>query len=91
MNFPPLVSYHFYSSTGKVITVYDKYKLPDKTPYIIKVMEDLTPRVCITTIQIPNTDIFDVLVSDDTRDENWINKTNFMILAMLRLANKERR
>ena len=92
MDFPPMISYHFYGSNGRILTVYDKNKVPnDKTPYIIKVMEDLTPKVCVITIQIANTEIFDVLISDDTRDENWTNKINFFTMAMLRLANKERR
>lgn len=90
MNLPPLLSYHWFDSKGRLKTVFDKNKIPIKTPYVIKVMEDLNKYICIHTVQIPNTDIFDVLVTDDNKNEidNNVN-VKFFISAMLRLANKK--
>lgn len=87
--FNVLSSYHWFNATGRMKAVYTQEKIPHKTPFIIKTMEDLNKHVCIITIQIGYSDIFDVIVTDDNNNIDYTNKINFMMLAMLRLANKK--
>jgi hypothetical protein len=86
----PITSYQWFDHRGRLTTVYDECNIPDKSPYITKTLEDLNKTTCVITYQIPNTDIFDVLVISDDDGETK-NKINFMSLAMLRLANKKGR
>ena len=86
-----IVCYHWFDLKGRVVTTFFKENIPTKTPYIIKLLEDLTPKICITTLRIPNTDIFEVLVlnEDKTPFNEIIDKVDIMTKAMLRVANKE--
>lgn len=83
-----LISYHWIGLNGKIVTVYNSNKVPPKTPYIIRIMEDLNKHICVITIKIGDSDIFDVLVSDDNKEDNAEHRITFMMLAMLRLATK---
>lgn len=83
-----LISYHWIGTKGKIVTVYEPNKVPPKIPYIIRIMEDMTKYICVITIKIGDSDIFDVLVTDDNKEDNAENRITFMMLAMLRLATK---